>query len=840
MQRGTALLRHIEEVEFHREAPAKPVPVTAEDAALGKKIIDQLQSGELPQMVDWFDPGLLAKIGARAMISTTLGQYTDQRLMQAASDHVDINELAQRYNYSDDGTAKPGEALIPDSNGAIWVDYIADLGDGFESTYAMAYLLAPEELEVASARDGDPPVTLKAGELLIMGGDQVYPDATLKEYQRRLVDPYEWAFSTDTPQRKIFAIPGNHDWYDGLSSFSALFCSARDRISLGKGKQLGGWRCHQHRSYFAIKLPYNWWIWGPDIQLADNLDDSQRDYFDFMSEKATAGHNIILCLAEPSWLHDNYDNMHEISMLARKHGAKICAIIAGDWHHYSHYSAKPRPKQLGLGVQFITCGGGGAFAHATHSLKKVRMIKWAEVTSEDERKEGVQDSDTFNRLEKSAVHGKKIDFKGTDQIISAAKPAPPPPPKAATAGYRAGPRPRAKAVQKNEIETSEHSCVATENIYPSQKISRMLCLKNLALPFRNRRFALLIGVVYLLYAWAFAASDPRQSPMTQGLAGISRTEESASKKTAQAVNQQALLWLNRAKVLADDPSASGAAKLEAANLAQSAAAAAVAASEFNSAIVKRVQFYEGGNATDFASRVSQAGPQTLIGNTLGDTWSNVKGVLSSSLIAKLSPRGLFDAARQNPSFFFMLLGLWAGLVYYVERGAGMLGMAGKIILGTVHFIAHITALLFVSWLASTIVAPVSVLAETVSNSAFIPEIVSTICIFATSILAGGLLGGLIMGLYWTLTSTLLNLHCGDAFAALGIRDYKHFLRMKFEPDKVTIYPIAVDKVPGPKGWRAWISGEMQPGHKPKIVPVKPLNPHLIEPPFTIHAASVRS
>ena len=415
-----------------------------------------------------------------------------------------------------------------------------------------------------------------------------------------------------------------------------------------------------------------------------------------------------------------------------------------------------------------------------------------------------------------------------------------PAPKAATAGYRAGPRPRAKSVNKNEMETSEHSCVATENIYPSQKTSRKMCLMNLALPFRNRRFALLIGVIYLLYAWAFAASDPRQSPMTQGLAGISRTEESASKKTAQAVNQQALLWLNRAKVLADDPSASAAAKLEAANLAQSAAAAAVAASEFNSAIVKRVQLYEGGNAPDFAGRVGQAGPQTLIGNTLGDTWSSVKGVLSSSLQAKLSPQRLFEAARQNPGFFLMLLGLWAGLVYYVELEAGVLGLVGKIMLGTVHFMAHITALLFVSWLASTIVAPVSVLAEAVSNSKFIPQIVSTICIFATSIFAGGLLGGLIMGLYWTLTSTLLNLHTGDAFAALGIRDYKHFLRMKFEPEKVTIYPIAVDKIPGPKGWRAWTDGEIQPGHKPKIVPVKPLNPHLIEPPIIINAGSVRA
>ncbi len=251
----------------------------------GEDIIRRLRRGDLPQMVDWFDPGLLAKVGVRTVISSTLGSYTDQRLMQAATDNVDDEQvLANRYNYSGgewvdaNGKRIATQALPTDNNGAVWVDYIADLGDGFEATYALAYLLAADQLKIAGES-----APLPAPPLLIMGGDQVYPDATKQEYSDRLRDPYDWAFSTNGPKRKLFAIPGNHDWYDGLSAFSALFCSARDRISKGLGTQIGGWRCQQHRSYFAIKLPHNWWIWGPDIQLADNLDDSQRDYFDLMS-----------------------------------------------------------------------------------------------------------------------------------------------------------------------------------------------------------------------------------------------------------------------------------------------------------------------------------------------------------------------------------------------------------------------------------------------------------------------------------------------------------------------------------------------------------------------------
>ncbi len=367
------------------------------ESSRGKQIIERLRAGQLPQMVDWFDPQLLAKVGIRSVLSATIGSYTDQRLIQAATDLTTEDELKSRYDYSETGS--PPSALAPDSSGAVWVDYIADLGDGFEPTYAMAYMLAADSLKVEGAEED-----LPAGGLLVMGGDQVYPDATKQEYQDRLRDPYDWAFSTEKPQRKVFAVPGNHDWYDGLASFSALFCSARDRISGGLGAQLGGWRCHQHRSYFAIKLPHNWWIWGPDIQLADNLDDSQRDYFDLMADQTHPGDKIILCIAEPSWLHQNYDNLHEISMLARKNGAKVMAVLAGDWHHYSRYTCDK------LGMQFITCGGGGAFAHATHGLKKRISLNWATLTGSSRRISDPADPEEFNRMERSVIGPEGPDF----------------------------------------------------------------------------------------------------------------------------------------------------------------------------------------------------------------------------------------------------------------------------------------------------------------------------------------------------------------------------------------------------------------------------------------------
>lgn len=716
-----------------------PAPAGETDR-LGDQIIARLRAKQLPQMVDWFDPGLLVRIGIRDIISGTIGQYADQRLMQAVSDHVASEaELVGRYDYSDPYTTNPAKRLSTDHAGRVWVDYIADLGDGFEATYAMAYLMAGKSLEVEGTAEGEVRHELPAGQILIMGGDQAYPQATTQEYQARLVDPYSWAFTTDVPTRKLFAIPGNHDWYDGLNAFTSLFTSARVRISGGIGRQIGGWRCHQHRSYFAIKLPHDWWIWGPDIQLEGELDDPQRDYFDIVSDHTRPGDKIIICLAEPSWHHQNYDNLHEISMLARKKGAKICAVLAGDWHHYSRYT---NPK---LGIQFITSGGGGAFAHATHQLKNELDLHWAEKTASEIRVADTKDPMSFNRMEREVVkESDHIDFSIEDYPLSATN-----------GGQARGASASSHPMNRHSLAKDAFNLVRysyhTPRIYPSKALSRLLALKNLALPFRNRRFALLVGAIYFLYSWVFQVSAP---------------------------------------------------KLEVAGLSQL-------------------------KPTDGSEALAQ---------------------LSAIFWSVISPDRVLSAAQNSPFFFFMLLGLWAGLIYYVELGAGLLGWLGRFILGTVHFLMHLTALLVVNLIAflpSALIAALGIHAVgmgIVGVETQVPAWLNTALLLSTyaaiSILLGGFVGALIMGIYWTLTSTLFNMHCGDAFGALGIRNYKHFLRMSFEPDQVTIYPIAINKVPGRRGWRAATADELE-RQPSQIVPKSPLKPHLIEEPIIIKAGEIR-
>ena len=82
------------------------ITLSARDA-LGDQIIARLRRRKLPQMVDWFDPRLLARSASDDGLGT-LGQYADQRLMQAASDRATRRNLVPRYDYS--GTDNASDA----------------------------------------------------------------------------------------------------------------------------------------------------------------------------------------------------------------------------------------------------------------------------------------------------------------------------------------------------------------------------------------------------------------------------------------------------------------------------------------------------------------------------------------------------------------------------------------------------------------------------------------------------------------------------------------------------------------------------------------------------------
>lgn len=163
----------------------------------------------------------LLKTVFNLMISVTLfvGLF-DMRMMQAAMN-------------KGPGESKSGDLLYDhlDGKDELSFDIIADAGDCGNSTYAIAPLLAQRSLVVKS---DDSRLIFPGGELLLIGGNLVYPNPCSFTYEQHCFCPFEYALQPPawyTPehitlenpelplgvselrqysQPQCFMIPGNH------------------------------------------------------------------------------------------------------------------------------------------------------------------------------------------------------------------------------------------------------------------------------------------------------------------------------------------------------------------------------------------------------------------------------------------------------------------------------------------------------------------------------------------------------------------------------------------------------------------------------------------------------
>ena len=266
---------------------------------------------------------------------------------------------------------------------------MADTGDGFDPTFTMVSLLAAPRVDVLppagtqnTEQAGAPaagPTSLPRGRALVLGGDEVYPVSSTRNYEDRLKSLMRaaWepgALAADEREPAVYALPGNHDWYDGLTAFLRVFAQRR---------MVGGWRSEQTRSYFAVKLPAHWWLVGVDTQLGTYLDGPQLEYFRRnLSAHLEPGDGVVVCAPTPTWVHtaeddpDAFNSLHffehevvrshtDDSGLTRPTGASVRLWLTGDRHHYARYA---EDATTGTPRQLVTCGLGGAYLAETHRL----------------------------------------------------------------------------------------------------------------------------------------------------------------------------------------------------------------------------------------------------------------------------------------------------------------------------------------------------------------------------------------------------------------------------------------------------------------------------------------
>lgn len=395
-------------------------------------------------MVDWLSPTELARAGVKAAVAATFGSYADKREMQAALS---------------DFKGDDGEFGFRDGQ-PLWFDYTADLGDGFNATYSVARLLAMD----LSLQLGQETHETRRGDFVLLGGDQVYPTAARDEYQHRFIGPYRAALpyvEHNEAARKfapaMYALPGNHDWYDGLTSFLRIFCQRKPDPGSGRdlfGRWVGGWRTRQRRSYFAIKLPDNWWIWAIDSQLESDMDLPQQLHFQALADQMAprgsdpaeaAKHKIILMTAEPSWINcsggsspktcrnkpEAFNTLaHFEKTFIRARGFQLKLVLSGDLHHYVRYVSEEKNDEHTVR---ITAGGGGAFMLGTENMPPAIVVR-----------------------------------EGAQETVSSQEP------------------------------TTLYTKVKA---FPNTRESREFANDVWWMPFRNKSFSAMLGAVYLLFAW---------------------------------------------------------------------------------------------------------------------------------------------------------------------------------------------------------------------------------------------------------------------------------------------------------------------------------------------------
>ncbi|MGE3662845.1 MAG: metallophosphoesterase [Pseudonocardia sp.] len=349
--------------------------------------------------VKWLDVRQLVTTSVDVLQASSFARFADKREAMATS---------PREFYT----------LATPDGATVWIDFVSDTGDGFDATFATARC-------VSGAAQVEPPDAFtdrpERADLLVLGGDEVYPVASAQAYEERFVSVLRRAALLDdvADRPPLLALPGNHDWYDGLGAFRRIFCESHIDRAAGNGppalpvppmqqrRSVGGWGAFQSRSYFAVQLVPGWWLWAVDGQLNRPIDVEQLIYFRAARTQLGTDDRIVLCTATPSWLEARGEQLYRApadSPLfttlwfvdrtlgpAQRHRVRL--VLTGDDHHYARYSPTDTSTAGGFAPELVTCGGGGAFLASTHHLPddlRFDLAPWT--TTRDPSQTGPGDS----------------------------------------------------------------------------------------------------------------------------------------------------------------------------------------------------------------------------------------------------------------------------------------------------------------------------------------------------------------------------------------------------------------------------------------------------------------
>src|SRR6516225_5151104 len=256
---------------------------------------------------------------------------------------------------------------------------IGDPGEGDASQYS----LVSRYLELGRRDDV---------KFLVVSSDVIYPAGSMHDYEANFYLPFQ-GFA-----KPIYAIPGNHDWYDALEGFNANFLESRaaraaiearvatdfgltstdarriDKLTAEAARLRGLYRVKagaQRAPFFEMQtkdfallaidtgvlrtVDANEWAW---IERA--LDRSRGKFtMAIVGHPRFAGGHDIPTLAEGHDVSESSERFAALYRLLANHNVRIA--MAGDTHDFEYYREKNRSDNRDYVMHHFVNGGGGAY-----------------------------------------------------------------------------------------------------------------------------------------------------------------------------------------------------------------------------------------------------------------------------------------------------------------------------------------------------------------------------------------------------------------------------------------------------------------------------------------------
>ena len=230
---------------------------------------------------------------------------------------------------------------------------------------------------------------------MVISSDVVYPSGALKDYERKFWMPFKGV------NKPVYAIPGNHDWYDALDGFTAtffepqaaqkamearikkdLYISSTNKKRIEKmiattGKLRSNYSVpagFQKAPYFQISAG-NFVFISIETGVERQIDTLQKTWLRNVLE-ASKGKFVMALLGHPFYAIGEYQGkmnpeFEKLHQLLRQY--KVPLVMAGDTHDLEYYIEPPVNNDNHTMHHFVNGGGGAYLSIGTAMAKPQNM-----------------------------------------------------------------------------------------------------------------------------------------------------------------------------------------------------------------------------------------------------------------------------------------------------------------------------------------------------------------------------------------------------------------------------------------------------------------------------------